>query len=36
VTNSASTNYYDCYSVGACTAPRNPDGSRASCCATYA
>jgi len=33
VTNSASTNYYDCYSVDACTAPRNPDGSRASCCA---
>ena len=36
VTNSASTNYYDCYSVGACTAPRNPDGSRSVCCATYA
>lgn len=36
VTNSASTNYYDCYSVGACTAPRNPDGSRAQCCASYA
>jgi len=36
VTNSASTNYYDCYSVGACTAPRNPDGSRPTCCASYA
>jgi hypothetical protein len=33
VTDSASTNYYDCYTVNACTAPRNPDGSRASCCA---
>ncbi len=31
VTNPASTNYYDCYSVGACTAPRNPDGSRTIC-----
>ena len=36
VTNSASTNYYDCYTVGDCTAPRNPDGSRATCCASYA
>ena len=36
VTNPASTNYYDCYSVGACTAPRNPDGSRTQCCASYA
>jgi len=31
VTNSASTNYYDCYSVGACTAPRNPAGTRTTC-----
>lgn len=36
VTNPASTNYYDCYGVGDCTAPRNPDGSRTSCCASYA
>jgi hypothetical protein len=28
---SSSTNYYQCYSPGACTAPRNPDGSRAKC-----
>jgi hypothetical protein len=33
VVDPASTNYYDCYTVNACTAPRNPDGSRASCCA---
>jgi hypothetical protein len=33
VTNSASNNYYDCYTVNACTAPNNSDGSRASCCA---
>lgn len=33
VTNSASSNYYDCYTVNACTAPNNADGSRASCCA---
>ena len=31
VNNSASTNYYQCYSVNACTAPRNPDGSRSAC-----
>jgi hypothetical protein len=33
VTNSASNNYYQCYSVGQCTANNNSDGSRASCCA---
>lgn len=31
VNNAASTNYYNCFSVGACTAPRNPDGSRSAC-----
>jgi hypothetical protein len=31
VNNSASVNYFSCYSVGACTAPSNPDGSRAAC-----
>jgi hypothetical protein len=31
VNNSASTNYYQCFSVGACQAPRNPDGSRSAC-----
>ena len=31
VNDRASTNYYDCYSVGACSAPRNPDGSRTGC-----
>ena len=33
VTNPASNNYYQCYSVGQCTANNNSDGSRASCCA---
>jgi len=33
VTNSASNNYYQCYSVGQCAANNNSDGSRASCCA---
>ena len=33
VTNSASNNYYTCYSVGQCAANNNSDGSRASCCA---
>ena len=31
VTNSASSNYYTCYSVGACTANVNSDGSRTVC-----
>jgi hypothetical protein len=31
VTNSASANYYTCYSVGACDANYNSDGSRTSC-----
>jgi hypothetical protein len=31
VNNSASSNYYQCYSVGACSAPRNSDGSRVTC-----
>jgi hypothetical protein len=31
VNDPASTNYYNCFSVGACSAPRNPDGSRAQC-----
>lgn len=31
VTNSASANYYTCYSVGACDANYNSDGSRYSC-----
>lgn len=31
VTNSASTNYYNCYTVGACTAPRDPSAGRTSC-----
>jgi hypothetical protein len=31
VNDSASTNYWQCNSVGACDAPRNPDGSRAAC-----
>lgn len=35
VTNSASNNYYTCYSVGECAANNNSDGSRATCCAAY-
>lgn len=31
VNNTASTNYANCYTVGACQAPRNPDGSRSAC-----
>jgi len=31
VTNSASNNYYTCYSVGECAANFNSDGSRAAC-----
>lgn len=31
VNDPTSTNYYNCYSVGACSAPRNPDGSRSAC-----
>jgi hypothetical protein len=31
VTNSASANYYTCYSVGQCAADFNSDGSRATC-----
>jgi hypothetical protein len=31
VNNSASTNYYDCFTVGACTAPRDPSAGRTSC-----
>lgn len=31
VSNSASSNYYTCYSVGACDASYNSDGSRATC-----
>lgn len=36
VTNSASNNYFTCYTVGECAANNNSDGSRATCCATYA
>lgn len=36
VTNSASNNYFTCYSVGECAANNNSDGSRATCCASYA
>ena len=36
VTNPASNNYYTCYTVGECAANNNSDGSRASCCASYA
>lgn len=35
VTNSASVNYYQCYTVGECAANYNSDGSRTSCCAAY-
>jgi hypothetical protein len=31
VTNSASVNYFQCYSVGQCAANSNPDGSRTVC-----
>ena len=31
VNDSASTNYYQCYSIGDCTAPRNPSGNRSAC-----
>jgi hypothetical protein len=31
VTNSASVNYFQCYSVGECAANSNPDGSRTVC-----
>ena len=36
VTNSSSNNYYQCYYVGECSANNNSDGSRTTCCATYA
>ena len=36
VTNPASNNYFQCYSVGECAANNNSDGSRTQCCATYA
>jgi hypothetical protein len=35
VTNSASVNYYQCYTVGECAANYNSDGSRTTCCAAY-
>jgi hypothetical protein len=31
VNDSRSNNYYNCYSVGACTAPNNSDGTRTAC-----
>jgi hypothetical protein len=31
VTNPNSTNYFDCFSVGACTAPRDPSCGRTAC-----
>jgi len=33
VTNSASVNYYQCYTTGQCAANYNSDGSRTTCCA---
>ena len=36
VTNPASNNYFQCYNVGDCTANNNSDGSRTTCCASYA
>lgn len=36
VTNPASNNYFQCYTVGECAANNNSDGSRTQCCATYA
>lgn len=36
VTNPASNNYFQCYTVGECAANNNSDGSRTTCCATYA
>jgi hypothetical protein len=36
VTNSASNNYFQCYTVGECAANNNSDGSRTTCCASYA
>lgn len=35
VTNPASNNYFQCYTVGECAANNNSDGSRTTCCASY-